>query len=432
MRQPWTAADLYRIAVFAGGALLSLLLLGVAYPLFGLDLDDQARHLLGAFALGLLIVAPFRSILHAAVAVAVAVGIALAGLVAVQAPGQGPGLSGMLPPVAGGVAAIGVAAFWLRVGSVARLGAVALAGLAILGASAFVLEPQPGSAGQMHQPHHYVVNHGKDFPAAARIGFDLADVSSVGALDALPEGAKGILWMRNGYDQVCAWQRNDEETAVIVDKVRDHPKFSGIYFIADTPHPSVCPDAPERIRERSDLIRKHDPAARTFIAVSAGHKYPEEFAQLADSADLIGIVVYPCNTKKPHCEFDKIRQRVARAFDAGIDPERLVPVFQAFGQGCTTNERKWYRLPTVGEMREMLALWDELLPPETRPFDMTYSWGVQERQACPSLASADGSEFADLQSVYTDYFAANDLRRSVYARSDPPADAAGGPDRAAP
>ncbi len=262
-----------------------------------------------------------------------------------------------------------------------------------------------GRAVAANEPLHYTVNHRDAFPAAAAIGFNLADVSSVAALDDLPEGAKGVLWMGNGYNQTCSWQKTDEETAATARAARDHPGFSGIYFISDIPHPSLCPDGPDRIAERTALIHRNDPAGRTFIAVSGGHYYQEEFAQLANSADLIGVVVYPCNVKEPDCLVEKITERVQRAFDAGIPVERLVPVFQAFGQDCTTGETKWYRLPTEDELEAVFAIWDELLPPQTRPFDMTYSWGEQTRHACPSLLTANGDGYPDLQTLYSRYFA---------------------------
>ena len=277
--------------------------------------------------------------------------------------------------------------------------------IAIVAMTAWVWQTAAGRAIGENVQLHYTVNHRKDFPQAVKIGFNLADVSSVAALDGLPDGTKGVLWMRNYNNALCSWQTTDEEAAAIVRAVQGNPKFSGIYFIADTPHPSVCPQAPQQLAERTALIHQNDPGGRSFIAVSGGFKFPEEFAQLANAADLIGVVVYPCNTKKPRCEMDKIAERVGRARDAGIPIERLVPVFQAFGQTCSVAERKWYRLPTEEEMIEILAIWDELLPPQTRPFDMTYSWGEQTQHACPSLSTADGGDHPDLQSLYARYFA---------------------------
>ena len=253
-------------------------------------------------------------------------------------------------------------------------------------------------------PMHYTVNHRQTFSDAMQVGFNLADVSSARALDELPDGAKGVLWLRNGYNSDCRWQLDDAKVVAAVQAAKDHPKFSGIYYISDTPHPSVCPDAPERIAERTALIHKTDPNGRTFVAVSGGYKFPKEFEQLANSADYLGITVYPCNIRKPACEFGKIGERVGRAIDAGIPKERLVPIFQAFGQACTTNEEPFYRLPTPAELTQILSIWDELLPPATRPFDMTYSWGSQDLHSCPSLEMAKGGSLPDLQSLYADYF----------------------------
>lgn len=275
----------------------------------------------------------------------------------------------------------------------------------MVGMTVWMFQTTAGDAIAENVPQHFTVNHRKDFPQAVAIGFNLADVSSVAALDALPDGTRGVLWMRNYNNELCAWQTSDADTAAIVRAARGNPKFSGIYFVADTPHPSACPDAPLQIAARTELIHQNDPDGRSFIAVSGGFKFPAEFEQLANAADLIGIVVYPCNTKEPRCEMDKIAERVDRARAAGIPVERLVPVFQAFGQACSTAQTKWYRLPTEEEMTEVFAIWDKLLPPQTRPFDMTYSWGEQSQQACPSLSTADGSDYPDLQTLYSRYFA---------------------------
>ncbi|PRY25200.1 hypothetical protein CLV78_102377 [Aliiruegeria haliotis] len=285
---------------------------------------------------------------------------------------------------------------------------VAIALVAAGGSAAWFLDALPGRAfGPVDGGKaalHYTVNHSKNFPDAAKIGFNLADVSSVASLDALPDGALGLLWMRNGYNTTCEFKKSDDDLVKIVQEARDHPKFSGIYFIADIPRPTTCPDAPERIAERTALIHKHHPEGRSFIAISGGYYYQEEFAQLADSADLIGVVVYPCNTKLGGCDMDKIDERVNRALDAGIPKSRLVPVFQAFGQACTVDQKNFYSVPSSEDVQKMFDRWDSLLPPEIRPFDMTYSWGMQETQSCPSLAMMDGGEYPDLQQFFKSYF----------------------------
>jgi hypothetical protein len=256
-------------------------------------------------------------------------------------------------------------------------------------------------------PLHYTVNLQKDYSRAAAVGFNLADVSSRAALDALPETMKGVYWVGNGYKRECRWDVSDDDLRAIVAEVKDHPKFSGIYRIADTPHPAVCPDAPTRLAERTALIHSLDPNGKTFVVVVDGWNHPGEFEQLRDAADYIGVNPYPCNMKNlaTGCDWDKVRERVNAAIDAGIEVHRIVPVFQAFGQTCTTAERQYYRLPTVAETKALLALWDELVPVHQRPFDMTYSWGSQPRHSCPSLGMADGISYENIQGVFWQYFA---------------------------
>ncbi|MGM0585904.1 MAG: hypothetical protein ACQEUZ_14765, partial [Pseudomonadota bacterium] len=117
---------------------------------------------------------------------------------------------------------------------------------------------------------HYAVNTSGHDAEAAAIGFDLADVGSVGGLDALPDGMRGVLWLGNGYNTECEWRLDDAAIREAVAAARVHPRFSGIYFISDEPHPSNCPDAPAKVAERSALIRSIDPEARTFVLVQNG------------------------------------------------------------------------------------------------------------------------------------------------------------------
>lgn len=259
-------------------------------------------------------------------------------------------------------------------------------------------------------PQHYVVSLRGVYGPALAVGFNLADVSSRSALDRLPSGMKGVLWLKSGFNgrrNECSWRMDDAAVLAAVASVRRHPRFSGIYFIADEPHPSLCPEAPQRIRERSALIRSAHPGARTFIVVLNSYRYPGELEQLKDAADYIGINPYPCNRRNVGrgCDLRAMRERITQALDAGVEPERIVPVFQAFGQTCTTSQPGYQRLPTEAETVAMLAVWDELVPPARRPFDMTYSWGPQPRHACPSLAMADGREHPDLLGVFSAYFA---------------------------
>jgi len=273
-----------------------------------------------------------------------------------------------------------------------------------LGGMAQAIAAEPG------EHLHLAVNLRGDYSGAASAGFNLADVSTQSALKALPEGMKGIYWLGNGYNLHCLWQLSDRQVTDTVMAVKDNPKFSGIYYISDEPHPALCPDAPQRLAERTALIHSLDPRGRTFVVVLNGSAAPTEFAQLKDAADYIGVDPYPCNVRNEvaGCNYAALRERIDQALRAGIPSTRVVPVFQTFGQACTSSGRNYspyYRLPTLAETKTMLAIWDEKVPAKDRPFDMAYSWGRQPTVACPTLEMADGSAHPDLRSFYTDYFA---------------------------
>lgn len=280
-------------------------------------------------------------------------------------------------------------------------------------------DPKPSEKGGGGR--HLAMNLSGDYEGLAEAGFTLADVGWVGALDELPPGIRGVLWLGNGYNSKCSWRLGDAEIVAAVEAARDHPAFSGIYYIADEPHPETCPDAVEAMTARSALIRRHDPSGRTFMVVKNGATAQDEFLQLRNAADLIGVAPYPCNERNAEtgCDLGALRKRIRAAFDAGIEPQRIVPVFQAFGQACTEQETKYYRLPSEAETSRMLAVWDEMVPPDIRPLDMTYSWGSQPTTACPSLKMANGDGYPDLQGLYRDYFAATGrLHKLAQAQSE--------------
>ena len=257
---------------------------------------------------------------------------------------------------------------------------------------------------------HFAVNLRGDYTGAASAGFNLADVSTQSALRALPEGMKGIYWLGNGYNLHCSWQLSDRQVTDAVMAVKDNPKFSGIYYISDEPHPALCLDAPPRLAERTALIHSLDPRGKTFVVVLNGSAAPTEFAQLKDAADYIGVDPYPCNVRNElaGCNYAALRERIDQALRAGVPSTRVVPVFQTFGQACTSSARNYspyYRLPTVAETETMLAIWDEKVPVKDRPFDMAYSGGKQPTVACPTLQMAEGSSQPNLRSFYTNYFA---------------------------
>lgn len=277
---------------------------------------------------------------------------------------------------------------------------LAIASSAMFASSVPALSEDSGNTG----PLHFAVNVRRDVHSAAAVGFNLIDVGTMTALAALPEGMKGIYWLGNGYNTTCGWQTSDAEVRKIVAAIKDNPKFSGIYYISDEPHPSICRDAPARVAERSAMIHALDARAKTFIVVLNGSADATEFARMKDSADYIGVDPYPCNLRNEQtgCDYRALERKIDQAFAAGILASRIVPVFQAFGQNCAAKDQ-YYRLPSAAETRKMLAIWDAKVPVGQRPFDMTYSWGAQ-KVACPALSTSQANADLDLKPVYSTYF----------------------------
>jgi hypothetical protein len=282
------------------------------------------------------------------------------------------------------------------------------AALQVVSATLWLMAPAAATEPREHL--HFAANMRGDYTGAASAGFNLADVNTQSALRALPEGMRGIYWLGSGYNSRrsnCSWRLSDKQVTETVTAIRDNRKFSGIYYISDEPHPALCPDAPERLAERTALIHSHDPRGKTFVIVLNSSTAPTEFAQMKDSADYIGVDPYPCTVKNEltGCNYTALRQRIDQALRAGIPSSRIVPVFQTFGQTCISSGDNYYRLPTAAETEIMLGIWDEKVPVEQRPFDMAYSWGKQPTLACPTLQMADGHLYPDLRSVYKNYFA---------------------------
>ncbi len=257
--------------------------------------------------------------------------------------------------------------------------------------------------------HHFVSNQGSLLArqqAALGVGYDWQDFSSNSVMNASPAGVQGIRWVGNGYNSSCSWAVSDASLMTIVQANIGNPEFSGVYFISDEPHTSLCPDAPAALAARTALIHRLDPAARTFAVVSNGSSHPGEYEAFKDSVDYIGVNPYPCkvNNAQSGCDLTAMAAKIDSAL-AWIPPSRVIPVFQLFGQSCNAGSSHYYRLPSETELQSMLSLWDSKVPRSVRPFDNSYGWRTQS-SACPTLVDANGTNgYPDLQSVMHRYFA---------------------------
>lgn len=231
-----------------------------------------------------------------------------------------------------------------------------------------------------------------------RVGFNLADVSSVRELGSLPSGVKGLAWVGRcgGVD------------ADFLEAVRPYvgnAKLFGFYLM-DDPDPTgrylpLCPA--DNLKAESDWIHANIPRAKTFIVLmNMGSSKTPSFAGAYTPAnshvDLFGFSPYPCRTELNGCDYDMIDRYVAAAEASGVPKSSIVPVYQAFGGGGWVDDGGGrYVLPTVAEEQEILARWGALVP---AVFDYAYSWGSQRAD----IALQDSS---NLQAVFLRHNSAN-------------------------
>ncbi len=242
---------------------------------------------------------------------------------------------------------------------------------------------------------HYAANH--NFPssggyAPAQAGFNLADLSGVSTLNALPSGVKGLVWLGlcNGAD------------ATFINAVKPfigNPKLFGFYLV-DEPDPTgqwnpLCPAA--NLLAESDWIHANVPGAKTFIVLmnfgsTKSPTYANTYNPVNSHIDLYGLDPYPCRSELGGCDYGRITVAVAAAEAAGIPVGSIVPVYQAFGGGTWSDDGGgYYLLPTPSEEQQILATWAALVP--TPVFDYAYSWGTQNSDQ--ALESS-----TDLQAVF--------------------------------
>ncbi len=242
---------------------------------------------------------------------------------------------------------------------------------------------------------HYAANgnfdsNGNYLPSA--VGFNLADVGSVTQLDSLPDGVKGLVWVG---------QCNGADTT-FVNTVRPYignAKLFGFYLM-DDPDPTgkyrpLC--TAESLKAESDWIHTNVPGAKTFILLmsmssSKAPSFTSTYNPANSHVDLFGIAPYPCRTELNDCDHDMIDRYVAAAESWGVPRNSMVPVYQAFGGGNWVDDGGGrYALPTVGQLQQILARWETLVP--TPEFDVAYSWGPQNAHL--ALESSP-----DLQAVF--------------------------------
>jgi hypothetical protein len=215
---------------------------------------------------------------------------------------------------------------------------------------------------------HYAPNAnivGNNTYAPGADGFNLADVSSLYGVNALPAGVQGLVYlgMTNGAD--ATFQST-------VKQFIGNPKVYGFY-LADEPGPSV---SAANLKAEADWIHANDPGAKTFIVLE-NNGTPSSpsysFTPANTDVDLFGVDPYPIRPQfSGGADYSVIGAGVKAAEAAGIPQAQIVPVYQAFGGGGYSS----WTAPSAAQEQQILSTWGSLVP--SPAFDYAYSWGTQD------------------------------------------------------
>ena len=194
-------------------------------------------------------------------------------------------------------------------------------------------------------------------------GFNLADVSSLAELNALPAGVKGLVYLNMTDGVTAAFE-------AAVDQYIGDPKLYGFY-VAD--QPTTVPAA--TLKAEADYIYANVPGAVTFMWIEnmgtpTSPVYNLYNPQNTD-IELFGISPQPVRPQfSGGMDLSVIPDAVNAAVAGGIPLADIVPIYQAFGGSGTAT----YTLPTAAQEEQILSTWGQYVP--TPAFDFAYSWGL--------------------------------------------------------
>ena len=195
-------------------------------------------------------------------------------------------------------------------------------------------------------------------------GFDAVQAEPyAGALAALSQaGLKAIVWVGGWNKRTCVWELSDAQLTATINSIKGNPAIL-MYYLADEPLLSYCPNAPATFAARTALVHQLDPGSRTFTLVQAYDGGPVDYAAWKGAVDILGFDLYPCSfqngtdltashkTRQP-CDFTNVLDaNIKRIEAAGITG--YIAVMQDF-QDC------FYELPANGDLRTQMTHWQNL------------------------------------------------------------------------
>lgn len=285
-------------------------------------------------------------------------------------------------------------------------------GLATLMVVFSLLSPKAhGSSLGPQTKWHYTANGNFDSSGnylPGKLGFNVADVSSASALQSLPTGVEGLLWVGQ-----CSGVTTQFRSTIngYVGKMN----LLGFYLMDDADPTGkwgpLCTAA--SLRAEADYIHATVPGALAFIvpmnlSSSKTPLYDSSYSQANTHLDAFGLDPYPCRTELNGCNYDMITGYVSAAEKIGIPSTAIVPVYQTFGLGGWTDDGGGqYAVPTPAQEQTILDTWAGLVP--TPQFDYAYSYGVQNSDMAlvnlpslqPVMAQHNGGASAPTQTPPT-------------------------------
>jgi hypothetical protein len=283
------------------------------------------------------------------------------------------------------------------------------------------------AAETMHYTSGGNVVNGEYMPGA--VGFNLADISSLSALNRLPEGVKGLVYMSSSIG--CGGDTNSFRS--FVDPFRGNQKLWGFYLI-DEPYikgyGGKPPCLPANLLAETRYIKHEIPFAKTYIKMgnSDGQKAPnyDDYTPGNTGVDAFGVGSYMCRSDfvgKPGmedgCDFTMV-DRYVDAAEKHIPTANLVPTYQAFAGWRTEATGGVFLMPTVDQEQKILTTWHKRLP--SPMMEYAYAWSCQEQSTdCLSRDVA-------LQQVFKDWFA----NRAITPEPEPEPPYPEGPETCAP
>jgi hypothetical protein len=185
---------------------------------------------------------------------------------------------------------------------------------------------------------------------SVNLGNIASSLKELAALQA--KGMRAVIWL-GSYDRAvhCAFERSDSWIRQVVSALGNQPAIAA-YQVGDEvdrARARGCTNIRDQIAHRSSVIRSVNPAAQTYVTITADdgtEAFPYE--RFAGTTTIMGLVIYPCVKSSTACNWDRISKAISQADADGVGSYWVV--MQDFGNTV-------YRQPTATQLAEQMKCW---------------------------------------------------------------------------